>query len=213
MGPKDTEITIPSDSEQNGEGDKPQTEDLLAAGDAKGIPTLEKGQSIGKVPSIGGAPVVNGVIENAQQNGGDHVVTIPDNENNEVVDPDDSDYEDDDADVDDDGCLSDAGSTASARSNASQSSTSSLNTKKKKAKGPGLQTRLMKKKKLKKTRARRDSGRHPRELRVGDRVPVEIIYTFSIIEVMWQVGTIICIQGAHAGLIMYYNVLFLFFHL
>lgn len=112
--------------------------------------------------------VLNGVAEQAQHNGQDAV---------EDGDADDSEYEDEDE------CFSDTGSSASARSNTSQNSNSSH----KKKKGKGLQTKLLKKKKLRKARSRYNGGRG-REMRPGDRIPVEIIFTFSSIEVMWQVG-------------------------
>ncbi len=106
------------------------------------------------------------------------------------------DAEDEDSDFEDeeDACLSDACSTAS---NASVSSTSSQK-KKKSKKGPILQTKLMRKKKLK--RAKRREGRRHRELQAGDRIPVEIVYTFSSVEVMWQVSEslYILLDGVHS---------------
>ena len=98
-----------------------------------------------------------------------------------TVDGDDSDYEDEEDSA------SDAESTASAKSNTSNSSASKTKIIVKKT-GTGvtsLQNKLMRKKKYKKQR--RKVKKTPKQYKPGERVAVEIIYTFSTIDVMWQV--------------------------
>ena len=121
-------------------------------------------------------PTENGLSAEAEINGDIIGESVPVRES---ADGEDSEYEDEDEDY-----LSDGGSTASGRSNTSQSSASSA--KKKKSKGPALQTKLLKKKRLRKARGKREHTLR-KVLQEGARVPVEIIYTFSKIEVMWQV--------------------------
>ena len=99
-----------------------------------------------------------------------------------TVDGDDSDYEDEEDSA------SDAESTASAKSNTSNSSASKTKIIVKKT-GTGvtsLQNKLMRKKKYKKQR--RKVKKTPKQYKPGERVAVEIIYTFSTIDVMWQVS-------------------------
>lgn len=98
-----------------------------------------------------------------------------------------SDYEEED------GCLSDTGSAASG-----QSSPSTAEKKKKGSKkGVALQTKLLKKKKLKRARRKLDEKKEwvPK---LGEKIPVEIIYTFSYVEVMWQV-CLLLLQFIHSG--------------
>ena len=90
-----------------------------------------------------------------------------------------------DSDNDDSAALSDTASTASNISSASASSVSSL--KKKGKSGAVLQTKLMKKKRLRRAR-KKPSQRSRPEAQAGDRVPVEVMYTSTMVEVMWQVG-------------------------
>ena len=94
---------------------------------------------------------------------------------------DDSDYEDEEDSA------SDAESTASAKSNTSNSSASKTKiiVKKTGVGSSSLQSKLMRKKKYKKQR--RKVKKTPKQFKPGDRVAVEIVYTFSTIDVMWQV--------------------------
>ena len=98
-----------------------------------------------------------------------------------AVEGDDSDYEDEEDSA------SDAESTASAKSNTSNSSASKTKiiVKKTGVGNSSLQNKLMRKKKYKKQR--RKVKKAPKQYKPGDQVAVEIIYTFSTIDVMWQV--------------------------
>ncbi|ESP03792.1 hypothetical protein LOTGIDRAFT_156353 [Lottia gigantea] len=110
--------------------------------------------------------------------GGDGV-----NENGNDDNTDDDDYDDDDEYEDDDSDESDAGSVNSGSSQGSASGK-----KKKGRKKPSLQLKML--------RGRR--GRRPRmkfnlperKLTAGEKVPVEICYTVSKANVMWQDGTV-----------------------
>ena len=98
-----------------------------------------------------------------------------------TVDGDDSDYEDEEDSA------SDAESTASAKSNTSNSTSKTKIIVKKTGTGvTSLQNKLMHKKKYKKQR--RKVKKTPKQYKPGERVAVEIIYTFSTIDVMWQVS-------------------------
>lgn len=77
---------------------------------------------------------------------------------------------------------------ASATSGHSNASSSSLRRKKPAHRGPTLKTQLMKK--VRGRKARQKMILPERELKSGEKVPVEVCYTFSRVNVMWQVSLI-----------------------